>query len=172
MKRSRQRQPASTDLPLDAAREARDIAIECVDRLNFSISVSKETCDERYFHRHRRVVAQLMSAFCDVIDAAWQRYPKLLPNTRSWRRVGRQRRGAEPPPRSRASAMKQTAIVGQWIPVLLRMGPEVVGKKPTLQRRMHDVKAILAKWPNTRRRPLRRGATKGRAGERRGRYTQ
>jgi hypothetical protein len=67
-----------------AAREVRDISIECMALLDRTVLLVKECCAEAFFLEYRRACGHLMGEFVDVINRAARDFPKLEPTEEEW----------------------------------------------------------------------------------------
>ena len=68
----------------DAAEKINALMLECTTKINESIRIVMDTCDEDEFVLYRRTAGRIMGdVFLDILDPIYKEYPDLDPDSDS-----------------------------------------------------------------------------------------
>jgi hypothetical protein len=132
------------------ARNARDIAIECMGRLDSTAATVKESCSEAFTKRYLGACAQTMGGVGDIINVSVRAHPELKPSQSEWSQVASQRRAAVPPPpelKGQQLVQAEVEAVSRHVQQLRSQGGgSLSGALDDIEASLPALKAVLQDW--------------------------
>lgn len=131
----------------DQARRSRDIAIECIARLNAIAAAAMVVCPHGYFVELRSAIGQLMGAFVDLLGRVEASFPELKPTEQEWRRIAAVRGAGEAVEATRTGIEAEFTTVGDRIFELLGFAGGLLGEDHEIAQRRDELREVLIRWP-------------------------